>query len=170
MARTGTQATTRDDALNFAGANVWIDAAPGGNVPTVDVVSGFAHMNYQGIDWFLVRHDGIAGNGWHPANDNLAGSASYGDLGTDPTDGTEWSVPFGSDFTQYLLASGDLSMWVQIGRDELASRCAASCAACAMDLVGSSTGGAAVAQYCRTGASGGSLDQRWRSPNAHRLR
>ena len=92
-------------------------------------------------------------DGWHPANDNLAGTSSYGALSTDHLGDGTWSTPFGSDFTQYLLASGDMSMWVQIARDELASQCAASCAACGMTLLGSSAGGSAVAQYCRTGAA-----------------
>ena len=141
-----------DDALNFGGANVWINGAPPQPVPAVDVIGGFAHMNFNGRDFYLVRRK-AGSDAWHPANDNLAGSATYGDLSTDPLSDTTFSVGFGDSFTEYLLASGDMSMWVMIARDELASRCAASCANCQMTLVGSNIGGDPVGQYCRTGAS-----------------
>ena len=72
-----------DDALNAGGANVWINVLPESTVGAVDVVDGYAHMSFQGVDWYLVRRDNNAGDGWHPANDNLAGTATYGALSTD---------------------------------------------------------------------------------------
>ena len=45
---------------------------------------------------------------------------------------------FSRRFTEYLLASGDMSMWVSISKEELTAQCAASCANCVMELLGSS--------------------------------
>eukprot|EP01051_Picozoa_sp_SAG22_P012281 SAG22_NODE_1260_length_4978_cov_36.695269_4_plen_343_part_01 len=145
-----------DDALNFGGSNVWINRLPSAapaavsSAPPVDTVSGYAHMTFEGEDWYLVRRDHDP-DGWHRANDQLAGTEEYGSLSTDSRAGSTFSVPFGAAFTKYLLASGDMSMWVVISKDELASQCAAGCSACPMELVASSTGGAPVAQYCRIG-------------------
>ena len=146
-----------DDALNFGGANVWINAVPAAlppppPPPAVDIVGGFAHMAFEGSDWYLARRVASTST-WHPATDNLVGTAAYGDQGTDPTQDATWSVPFGSSFTQYLLASGDLSMWVIMAKDELVDRCAAGCANCPMTLMGSHMGGEPVGQYCRPGAA-----------------
>ena len=108
-------------------------------------------MTFEGSDWYLARRVAST-SACHPANDNLVGTAAYGEQGTDPTEDATWSVPFGNDFTQYLLASGDMSMWVIIAKDELADRCAAGCANCGMTLMGSHMGGEPVGQYCRAGA------------------
>eukprot|EP01051_Picozoa_sp_SAG22_P003441 SAG22_NODE_167_length_16764_cov_34.845245_5_plen_742_part_00 len=118
--------------------------------PAIDEVDGVAHMQFNGEDWYLVRRDHSVDGGWHPANDNLAGEAAYGEPSSDPNSDTTWSVPFGTDFTAFLLASGDMSMWVTMTKAELNAQCAASCANCVMDITGSS-GEAQPRQYCRTG-------------------
>ena len=61
-------------------------------------------------------------------------------------------MPFGPAFTEYLLASGDFSMWVTITKAELASQCGdGNCRNCVMDLTGSSNLGNPK-QYCRAGS------------------
>ena len=99
-------------------------------------------MVFEGERWYLVRRAHAPANGWHRAKDNLAGTEKYGTLTADSRSDTSFSVPFGNRFTKYLLASGDMSMWVIITKSELASRCAAGCSACKMALVDSSEGGA----------------------------
>ena len=115
------------------------------------VVNGFAHIRMFQQDWWLVRRDHSIENGWHPVNDDLTGTAdAYGTLSTDPLADSTWSVPFAGAFTEYLLASGDMSMWVTITKAELAARCG-SCSNCQMTLTGSSNLGN-PRQYCRAGS------------------
>eukprot|EP01052_Picozoa_sp_SAG31_P045454 SAG31_NODE_8302_length_1477_cov_118.462990_2_plen_206_part_01 len=108
-------------------------------------------MTFADQEWYLVRRDHEPSDGWHPANDNLAGTDEYGSVTTDSLAPATFSVPFGDAFTDYLLASGDMSMWVIITKDEVAHQCAVGCAACPMALVASSNSDAEVAQYCRVG-------------------
>ena len=115
-----------------------------------NVVDGYATMNFNGQDWYLVRRDHSTDGGWHPVNDNLVGTETYGTLSSDPASQTTWSALFGPDFTEYLLASGDMSMWVSLTKAELASNCG-SCANCVMALTGSS-GLDEPRQYCRAGS------------------
>jgi hypothetical protein len=76
------------------------------------VVNGYGHITMNGQDWYLVRRDHSIDGGWHPVNDDLTGTAGvYGDFSTDPLADSTWSVPFSDvPFTEYLLASGDMSM------------------------------------------------------------
>eukprot|EP01052_Picozoa_sp_SAG31_P015482 SAG31_NODE_996_length_10492_cov_4.648802_6_plen_728_part_00 len=113
------------------------------------VVNGFAHMRFNDQDWYLVRRV-TPGTTWHPINDRLSGTTSYGEQSTDSVSGSTFSVPFGDDFTEFLLASGDMSMWVTMTKAELYAQCAASCANCQMTLTGSSHL-ENPRQYCRTG-------------------
>ena len=128
----------------------WVPTVCGG----VDdaVVEGFAHVNFNNKDWYLVRRDHSTDNGWHPVNDDLTGTAAaYGDFSTDPLADSTFGVPFAdSGFTEYLLASGDFSMWASLTRAELASQCG-SCANCVMELTGSSHLDT-PRQYCRAGS------------------
>ena len=110
--------------------------------------AGFAYQRFDGMDWYLVRRVHEAYGRWHPANDNLAGSAVYGDLSTDPLSDSTWSVQFGSEFTQYLLASGDMTMWVTVTKDSVDSSCTDGCEQCVMNVTGSS-GLSDPLQYCR---------------------
>ena len=100
--------------------------------------------------WYLVRRDHSLDGGWHPVNDDLVGTATYGDFSSDAAAQSTFSVPFGDAFTEYLLASGDMSMWVTITKAELAGRCG-SCANCVMELTGSSHMDEPK-QYCRAGS------------------
>jgi len=130
-----------------------------GTMTPCRVPQGFPHIRFKSEDWYLVRRDHDPSDGWHQANDNLAGTAVYGSV--DPSwvnprgDPRSWSVGFGHSFTKYLLASGDLSMWVVLGKNELASKCAANCAGCTMTLDGSYMFPSTVyaLEYCRRGAA-----------------
>ena len=115
-----------------------------------EIAIEIATMDFKGETWHLVRRDHDPADGWHPATDNLAGTAEYGSPTTNDLGAATFSVPFGNSFTIYLLASGDRSMWVTIGKAELASRCAASCSACRMTLLGSSME-SNPQQHCRSG-------------------
>jgi hypothetical protein len=117
------------------------------------MAGGFATMNFLGQDWYLVRRDHSIEGGWHPANDNLAGTETYGGFTFDVNAQQTFSVPFGDAADEFLLASGDMSMWVTIKRSEVAAQCAASCANCKMELTASSNGDiSSPLQYCRTGS------------------
>jgi hypothetical protein len=64
-----------------------------------------------GGGWTLVRHV-PAGNAWHPANDQLAGTQTYGDS-TD--DSNPWSVNFETavnGWDEFLFATGDCTKWL----------------------------------------------------------
>jgi hypothetical protein len=59
-------------------------------------------------------------NCWHPTDDNLAGTASYGTATADPVGLSTYSVPFGDmGWTEMMLASGDLSMFTILSRSSI---------------------------------------------------
>lgn len=70
----------------------------------------------DGFGWVRVRHVPAGGN-WHPAYDNLAGTAEYG---TEGVDDQPWSIKFSSKFPEtegcsfdlFLFASGDCTKWL----------------------------------------------------------
>ena len=123
-------------------------------------VSG--HMSFAGEEYYLVRRKHVA-DSWHPVDDNLAGTQEYGTLTTNSMGASTFSVLFGNSFTKYLLASGDMSMWLIIAKNELANQCAASCENCLMVLLDSSNQGRQVAQYCRVGTA----EDPWLSAQDH---
>eukprot|EP01051_Picozoa_sp_SAG22_P012280 SAG22_NODE_1260_length_4978_cov_36.695269_3_plen_95_part_00 len=61
-------------AVQILAAGLLLAGAQGQNV---DVVEGLAHMTFEGEDWYLVRRDHDP-DGWHRANDQLAGTEEYG--------------------------------------------------------------------------------------------
>jgi hypothetical protein len=66
--------------------------------------------------WRLVRYMPAATStdawSWHPIDDDLAGTSTYGD----PGDMSQpWSVTFGS-FTHYMLGACDMSLWGEIAK------------------------------------------------------
>ena len=122
----------------------------------------FAHVVFGGQDWYLVRRD-HSNDAWHPVNDRLSGTASaYGSVNPNPVAATTFNVPFGSAYTELLIASGNMGMWVTITKDELAAKCAQGCAYCPMQLTGSSHL-PQPRQYCRHGAS----EDPWISASDH---
>ena len=151
-------------AVNVFAADPWYAAAdavisdlyiydPANLASTVDVVGGFAHQVFNGVDWWLVRRDHTETDGWHPVNDDLTGTAAaYGTFSTNPLADNTWSVQFDATpgYTDLLMASGDMTMWVSMSRAELASQCG-SCSNCQMALTGSS-GLGQPRQYCRAGS------------------
>ncbi len=68
----------------------------------------FCEDNFEGGGWALVRRV-RQGTTWHPATDNLQGTAVYGSAGTSTSDST-FSLPFASLITSsetlFLLANG----------------------------------------------------------------
>jgi len=61
--------------------------------------------------WQLVRHVG-PGNSWHPATDQLTGSAVYG-TPSGPTSSEAWSVKFDlGEVTEFLFSTGDCQKWL----------------------------------------------------------
>ena len=78
---------------------------PANLAQAIDVQDGYAHTVFNEQDWWLVRRDHQASDGWHPVNDDLAGTAdAYGVMSTDPLADSTWSVPFG-DGTDLLPVS-----------------------------------------------------------------
>merc|ERR1719433_1811268 len=78
----------------------------------------FAQMTLLGQTWYLVRHQ-EQGNRWHPATDNLAGTDEYG-TSTGSASGEAFSIPFKTyPWTQMLISSGDMSMWVVLNRNDI---------------------------------------------------
>jgi hypothetical protein len=70
--------------------------------------------------WTLVRHADTVG-GWHPIDDNLAGTAVYGTFGTETSAG-DFSINFEtavSGWNQILFMFGDRSKWMVMDRSQL---------------------------------------------------
>jgi len=66
----------------------------------------------DGGGWLLVRHV-PAGPTWHPAADELVGTAVYGDPSQGPASSSAWSIKFDDDdFDQFLFATGDEAKWL----------------------------------------------------------
>ena len=80
-------------------------------------------ISFSGISWRLVRRVKASSSGWHQATDNLAGTDSYGSVGTcGPTEDCSFSTPFsGVPFMYFLFATGDLSKWL------ITEKCQAAC-------------------------------------------
>ena len=112
-----------DDAPVHGGMNVWVDSIAAIAV-VVEPTSGqeIAHMSMLGEDWYLVRRDAGAMDRdgercWHPANDQLAGTESYGVNDAAPTGPETFTIRFDVlAWDKMLLASGDLSMYVEMDR------------------------------------------------------
>jgi len=72
-----------------------------------------------GGEWVRVRHV-PAGNVWHPANDELAGTDVYG---TECVDSAPWSVnfasklPAGCTYSEFLFSTGDCTKWLAATTD-----------------------------------------------------
>jgi hypothetical protein len=54
----------------------------------------FAHMRFQGKDWYLVRRAHDPKGGWHPVNDNAAGTTVYGNYDPNPRGRHTFSVAY----------------------------------------------------------------------------
>eukprot|EP01052_Picozoa_sp_SAG31_P053945 SAG31_NODE_14086_length_828_cov_0.957476_2_plen_124_part_01 len=103
--------------------NVWVDSKA--VVLTSVSDNGLAHLNFLDQDWYLVRRDAGSQDPdgetcWHPADDQLAGTAVYGVNDANPNGPSTFSLPFADfEWTQILLASGDMTMYVVMDRTEL---------------------------------------------------
>lgn len=72
-----------------------------------------------GGGWELVRRVG-PGLVWHQAKDKLQGTDVYGNPVSDPTAETSFSLRFDNlAYNQLLLATGDMSRWMVVARDEV---------------------------------------------------
>ena len=147
-----------------------VAASPGGQSG-----DSLVRMTFSGRDWFLVRRDAgslntggqtcsgydpscwDAVNGdncWHQATDNLAGTDVYGTNDLDPMGTASYSVAFRETrWTQMLLASGDMSMYVVMDRESIEQ-----CSEGQNDgqwfphiLEGSESDEYEATQYCRAG-------------------
>ena len=150
-----------DDAPVQGGMNVWVDSIAALDIAT-EPTSGqqLAHMNMLGEDWYLVRRDAGAMDRdgercWHPANDELAGTEYYGVNDASPTGSETFTIRFDVfAWSKMLLASGDLSMYVEMDRATIES-----CTTGQVDgqwrpeMLASSTRQQNVLQYCRSGVS-----------------
>ena len=131
--------------------------------PTVDVIKSkdgrsFAHMKFLKRDWYLVRRV-PPGQTWHPANDQLAGTATYGKLSSDAlSKAAAFSVPFAKlRWGEMLLASGDMRYWLVLDRSTVEE-----CSTGKVNgqwhppFIGASDASEGkVTQYCRAGAKEG---------------
>ena len=72
-----------------------------------------------GGEWVRVRHV-PAGNVWHQATDDLAGTDVYG---TEGVDSAPWSVnfasklPAGCTYSEFLFSTGDCTKWLAATTD-----------------------------------------------------
>ena len=118
----------------------------------------FAHMKFFNRDWYLVRRV-PPGQTWHPANDQLAGTATYGKLSSDAlSKAAAFSVPFAKlRWGEMLLASGDMRYWLVLDRSTVEE-----CSTGKVNgqwhppFIGASDASEGkVTQYCRAGAKEG---------------
>lgn len=57
------------------------------------------------------------GTTWHPVNDNLLGTGSYGNQNDDTN---AWSIPWSiEEFDEFLFSSGDKKYWLVVSKEEL---------------------------------------------------
>jgi hypothetical protein len=89
------------------------DAQPTPTSPSVTMNNQFScAVDDVGSGWELVRR--VHANRWHPAADNLQGTAVYGDVCGSTQDCT-FSVEFtaeAKDFDEFLFATGDCTEWL----------------------------------------------------------
>lgn len=73
-------------------------------------------------EWELVRRVTAEHNGWHPTNDNLAGTDVYGVYSNSLTSNETFSIDFEDAVTgwdQILLATGNNEYWMMFNRSQL---------------------------------------------------
>ena len=149
---------------------VWVNS-----IITVDQVQGadgtaYAHFHYLEDDWHLVRRDAgsldpTGDQCWHPADDQLRGTAEYGENDADPLGIHTFSLRFEHlNWQRLLFSSGDMSLWLVISRPEMET--------CSIDRMENHAGGSTwfpdvtssslqngvfedyqVTQYCREGVA-----------------
>jgi hypothetical protein len=143
-----------DDALNFGGANVWVNSIEPS--PYDIAANGFAHVKWEQEDWYLVRR-ASGPKKWHPSNDNAQGTVAYGKYSTDALSDSTFSMLYKQyTWDKIMFASGDLSMYVVMGRDVVGTFPDINCANCPLKLLASNEGkahkgGQIVKQYMRKG-------------------
>ena len=72
-----------------------------------------------GYGWFLMRRV-PPGKGWHPSNDHLAGTSSYGTPTVDHTADVTFSLPWNECKSgELLITYGDFSIWAIIAMEKL---------------------------------------------------
>jgi hypothetical protein len=64
--------------------------------------------------WRLVRFLPRTATAWHPVNDNLAGTGTYG---TAYNDANAWSIPFGT-YDEFVFGTLNLQYWMYITKSE----------------------------------------------------
>jgi len=139
----------KDDAMNFGGANVWVNSITKSNF---DVKNGYAHMKFQGKDWYLVRRKMGPKGGWHKVNDQAQGTKAYGSNCKNPRGNCDFSTKYSNiKWSNMLMASGDLKMWVTLPKSTVTSFNKINCRNCVLKLTGSS-GSKSARQYMRQGA------------------
>jgi hypothetical protein len=85
---------------------------------TLENPQTLAQIDRGAESWRLVRYMPAAASAdawsWHPIDDDLAGTSTYGDSGdmSQP-----WSVTFGI-FTHYMLGACDMSLWGEIAKGQ----------------------------------------------------
>ena len=68
--------------------------------------------------WKLVRHLPSASPHWHPINDNLDGTTTYGDHTKDEQ---AWSIDFNAavpEWDEFMFASGDCTKWLTVSKEQ----------------------------------------------------
>ena len=115
-----------DRVLSSAEINAILIAGPAADVRTIGSADGQAlkapmvamdslfscARDDVGSGWELVRR--VHGHQWHPATDNLQGTAVYGDV-CESTQDCTFSVEFtaeAKDFDDFLFATGDCTEWL----------------------------------------------------------
>jgi hypothetical protein len=67
-------------------------------------------------NWYHVRHVNAASRKWHPTNDDLKGTASYGTQSSS-TKAAPWSVKFNvNNVKSFMFATGTGNKWVAINK------------------------------------------------------
>jgi len=68
-------------------------------------------------NWLKVRHVPQSSGGWHPVNDNLMGTAEYGNPNNDDE---PWSIKWDlSSFDEFLFASGNMKYWMRASKNDI---------------------------------------------------
>merc|ERR1711939_232331 len=89
--------------------------------------------------------------GWHKVNDQAQGTKAYGSNCKNPRGNCDFSTKYSNiKWSNMLMASGDLKMWVTLPKSTVTSFNKINCRNCVLKLTGSS-GSKSARQYMRQG-------------------
>ena len=104
---TGGTLTTTPSATTTGTTGIYTYQVFTYNKPQIELTTGVS-------GWRLVRFLPPTATGWHPINDDLVGTTTYG---TAYSTTTAWSIPFGT-FDEFVFGTLNLQYWMQITKTQ----------------------------------------------------